>query len=357
MKKLLRFSIALVCCAVSFVAFAQTINVKSADGATDVIYTNPNELQKAIDNATAGSTITLSGGIFNTSNAKISIAKEIHLIGAGFLTDSAMQTSRTYIGSGSLTLKAGSDNSTLEGFELNSYIYVGENGSATLKGILINKVKVFNITCGYNPSLSGASIKIVSNLVISNCFVENIHCNYATQVHIYNNIFSYSYSSVGIRDISGASEISNNIFLSFNWGIYNVSNSTIKNNVFSITSKIYGSNNIAYNNLSINDWTTGSGDFTTNSNNISNVSLSSIFQKYDESNLSLDKLYLLDLRIKSGSAAAGKGTDGKDIGIYGGNGFRVKPSIPFIDLKEIGKQTNAQGQLPVTIRVKAQGNN
>jgi hypothetical protein len=357
MKKLLRFSIALVCCAVSFVAFAQTINVKSADGATDVIYTNPNELQKAIDNATAGSTITLSGGIFNTSNAAISIAKEIHLIGAGFLTDSAMQTSRTYIGSGSLTLKAGSDNSTLEGFEIKSNIQVAENGSATLKNILINKVKVSGINCGSSNTISGSAGKIVSNLILSNSILGYIYCGYATQVQIYNNVFTN-----GLENLNGSAEITNNIFLGCYsyFGCYSpsrsISNTVIKNNIFKHGSSLSGSNNIESNNITTeSSWS--SSIYSTSTNNISNAVLTDIFQKYNEQNLDLDKLYLNDFHIKAGSAAAGAGTDGKDIGIYGGNGFRVKPSIPFIDLKEIGKQTNAQGQLPVTIRVKAQGNN
>ena len=80
-------------------------------------------------------------------------------------------------------------------------------------------------------------------------------------------------------------------------------------------------------------------------------------QKYDLNNLSLDKIYLLDFHIKAGSAAKGAGTDGKDLGIYGGDGFRVKPPIPFIEFKEVAKQTNAQGLLPVNFKVKAQGNN
>lgn len=355
MKKQVSCFLALFFCAISFSAFTQTINVKSADGATDIIYTNPNDLQKAIDAATAGSTITLSGGVFNTANAAINISKEIHLIGAGFLTDSALQTSRTYVGSGQLTLKSGSDNSTLEGFEINSTIRVADNGSATLKNIFINKVKTPNINCGVSTTISGSGGKIVSNLIISNCVTALINCGYATQVQIYNNVFSYNYNNISY--LNGSAEINNNIFLGYSYIVYRIDNCTIKNNIFRYGAKIDGSNNTAYNNLSTNDWLTSSGTNTISSNNISNVTLSDIFQKYDENNISFDNIYLLDLRIKAGSAATGKGTDGKDIGIYGGSGFRVKPSIPFIDFKEVAKQTNAQGQLPVNIRVKAQGNN
>lgn len=355
MKKSLVFLIISFSTLYLSIVSAQTINVRSADGTTDVVYTNPNDLQTAITNASAGSTITLSGGVFNTTNAAINIAKEIHLIGAGFLADSTTQTSRTYIGNGQLNLKAGSDNSSLEGFEINSSINVSENISgATLKNILINKVKVSTIACGIYPNYTPSS-KLVSNLIISNSLTGSISCNYATQVRIYNNIV------VGrIESLNGNAEIYNNILISSDYAMVSISNTVIKNNIIRGNSS-YGLFSVRISNVESNNLTTitwpAATDGSVTSNNISNAVATDIFVRYDANNLTLDKLYLNDFHIKTGSVAKGAGTDGKDLGIYGGDGFRVKPSIPFIEFKEVAKQTNNQGQLPVNIRVKAQGNN
>lgn len=360
MKKQARLALAFLCYVLPFYCLAQTINVKSADGATDIVYTNPNDLQTAITNASAGSTITLSGGVFNTANAAINISKEIHIVGAGYVADSTTQTGRTLINGSVINLKSGSDNTTLEGFEFIYSIQIAEYPATKVKNILINKVKVNSVTCGCNGGTCSPSNSIVSNIIVSNSVLSTISLGYATQVRIYNNIIIGS-----IYQLNGTSEISNNIFFNSLGGLSDIYFTVIKNNIFNssvyVFNSFYGrylySDNIESNNfLSTNTWPSNSNG-STSINNIPNGVLTDIFQTYSSTNATFDKAYLLDLHIKTGSVAKGKGTDGKDLGIYGGDGYRTKPSIPFIELKEVAKQTNAQGQLPVNIRVKAQGNN
>ena len=111
--------------------------------------------------------------------------------------------------------------------------------------------------------------------------------------------------------------------------------------------------NRALNNASKGVWPAATNNYF--SGNKSNVVLTDIFLNYIEGS-NYANFPNLDLHIKSGSVAKNAGTDGKDIGIYGGSGFRGNPSLPYIEYKDIAKQTNPQGQLPVNIKVKAQGN-
>ncbi|MBL4585431.1 MAG: hypothetical protein JKX84_00010, partial [Flavobacteriales bacterium] len=58
-----------------------------------------------------------------------------------------------------------------------------------------------------------------------------------------------------------------------------------------------------------------------------------------------------------GSPGAGAGTDGTDVGIYGGSYPYKHGAVPFnphVQINQIDNQTNGQGELPVNIRVAAQ---
>ena len=164
--------------------------------------------------------------------------------------------------------------------------------------------------------------------------------------------------------INGYAVIQNNIFTGFTGSdfrpLVSVNNSTIKNNIFDCFAYIYNYNytnigNVEYNNLiTASIWYLDPNSVSVN--NIANVNLTDIFQNWF-GNANFNNFHQLDLHIKPGSVAKNAGTDGTDLGIYGGDGFRKKPSIPFIDYKEVARQTNSQGLLPVNIRVKAQGSN
>lgn len=81
--------------------------------------------------------------------------------------------------------------------------------------------------------------------------------------------------------------------------------------------------------------------------------LEALFEKYDASdpfNLSKN-----NYRLKKGVSGTNAGTDGKDIGLYGGSGFddSGRAPIPKIKIREIAPQTDEQDRLKVKIEVVA----
>ena len=64
---------------------------------------------------------------------------------------------------------------------------------------------------------------------------------------------------------------------------------------------------------------------------------------------------LSDYRLK-GSWGKGKATDGTDIGIYGGTGFKDEAlaPIPRIVSKKVDESTDGSGKLQIEVTVKAQ---
>ena len=81
--------------------------------------------------------------------------------------------------------------------------------------------------------------------------------------------------------------------------------------------------------------------------------LADLFVKYDSNN-PFD-LTQNDYRLKDGAPGKNAGLDGKDIGIYGGEGFDDAGGslIPRVVFKEIAPTTNADGKLSVKIKVTA----
>jgi hypothetical protein len=91
-----------------------------------------------------------------------------------------------------------------------------------------------------------------------------------------------------------------------------------------------------------------SGNLATSSTNPNDI-----FVNYPTGIDLYNDFHLFDFHIKPNTIAKNAGTDGKDLGIYGGDGFRAIPAIPWIEYKNVAKQTNNQGQLPINFRVKA----
>jgi hypothetical protein len=331
-------------------SFAQgLITVKRPNGATDLLYT---DLNAAINDCPSGSTLVLSGGTFNLSNVT-NINKEVHLIGSGHVPDSTLVTGRTVIG-GDILLVNGSDNSSFEGFQCGSIITCSSNScitAATVKNIRIEKVKFSSFASVCHSCNLGSYATNSSNFLITKCIFLDAAFYNAQNVEVTNSIILGK-----IFHLNGFANISNNIFLgnpSQTFGhLHSVKNSTVENNIFRGT-YVYSGNydgTYEFQNLLEGAWINILGY---SSGNISNTSLSSIFTNYSDANATLENVYLLDLHIQSGSAAKGQGRDSKDLGIYGGNSYLAKPSIPNIDSKNVAKQTNAQGELPVNFQVTA----
>ena len=197
--------------------------------------------------------------------------------------------------------------------------------------------------------------------------------NQVKQIIISENIISYSYTDIAnpyaIMGRNAQDCIINNNFCSGYNAIYSLNNSHICNNVFPtistlsvcivennffFNSSIYGTGDIGTcSNCSFNN-NAFTGNFTfpffsnNGSNNLMNQTTTNTFVVND---LSFPK----NLKIKEGSPCKNAGTDGTDIGIYGGSTpYRSIPLNPHIDKAIIGSQTDKDGKLNVNIQVSAQ---
>jgi hypothetical protein len=284
------------------------IMVCSPDGNTCAPFITLNEAYVA---ANSGDYIYLPGGGYALDSI---IKKEIHLIGAGFNTTSSAVTGITTIFN-NITITGGlGDHSSFEGFYLNGDIIVNEGSLkfidiqrinfGTYSGVVENSNFIQSIIRGY---INGGS----NNTYISSFIYAIQGVSYSLFVNCIINCHQYSvyYGCSSIRWVNNITV--KNCFIVGNVGD-NILNSIFLNN---------------------------SSDFSSFPSNVAH---------YDPT---------LDYHVIAGSSADNAGTDGTDIGIYGGSTPWKEgsvPSNPHIFFKEVDNTTNSNGNLPVHIKVSAE---
>lgn len=309
------------------------------NGSDPNFYTN---LDSAIVHANNGDTIYIPGGTF-TVNAIID--KSIHIIGIGHNPDSSQATRVTTLngGVGYISFTSNASNGAIIGIKLGSPMHF--NG---VNDYLIQYCNTSNVSF---ISAYSENFTFINNVIgwISvngrNCvFLNNIFPNGVAQETCSNSIFK------------------NNIFLSNDYCQYALNvplyslNSIVENNVF-LDSNSYCTwanlctNSIFNNNLFVEDWLIP--EVCYGSGNITNQTQSSIFVYQIGNYFSYDHDYHMQLNCSGKNA----GTDGTDIGIFGGP-FPWKegsiPPNPHIQYKTIAGSTDQNGNLNVNIKVSAQ---
>lgn len=295
----------------------------------------------AYDAAFTGDTIYLPGGAFTPPNE---INKGLVIFGVGHNPDSTMATNPTLI-SGNLQLKEDADNLYMEGVRISGNINTTDNLSVnqfTFRRCRVNGNVIFSGDYS-NPSLQGA-------------FIECIFIGYLDLENVTNSLVSNSICQGNIGHSEG-NQFRNLIVLYSNAEYYGrvfqyCNNNEIENCIILNNTNyfIYGTGNISHNNLFVvtnPDFGTG---FITNGNYFS-VDPSSIF--LDQSGIMFT--YLQDYHLQSPETYLG--TDGSQLGIYGGY-FPFKPGsvpiTPHISIKEVAPVTDPDGNLNVTVQVSAQ---
>lgn len=306
-------------------------------GGTPTFYTLLND---AVVNAQNGDTIYIPGGTYTLSEH---ITKRIHFVGAGHNPDSTNITKRTRIAS-TFYIETGADNGSLTGVEVASHVYF----YSSVNGYTISRCHVTGDVTNINAYTSQGII-IRENIIEGNCYL------YASNHVITNNIF---FARAG----ANYSAIQNNIFIKpVDASVLAADNSIIVNNIFngnySSTFCCQTSNSLFRNNVNCNI----NGSFSNGnqgSGNYDNVgALSTILVNPDFPSVVWN--YNGDLHLLPGSPYHNAGTDGTDIGIYGGIFPWKEGSVPFnpyIQYKQISGTTDSNGSLNISIRVKAQDN-
>ncbi|MBC8173934.1 MAG: hypothetical protein H7X71_08515 [Chitinophagales bacterium] len=321
----------------SFTLQAQTLIARHSDGAVNFY----DALDEAVAASVDGDTLYLPGRVF----AGTTIDKSLHIFGAGYNPDSTTATLRTQV-SGSLTLDADASNGSVQG------LYV--TGDITLGSLLTN----YSLTrCFVSGSfyLSGTneSVTIAQN-IFSSLNGGNSESNFIT-----NNVLY-----AGISDLSANNVIANNIFLNNSClPLVDISSSQISNNIFTTANLCGGfgdvSSNIFENNIyviAVDPCVSFYGGDNICNSNLSSIDETTLFETYDDGS-PIAFYFAQDLRNLAGSPAINGGSDGTDIGIYGGL-FPWKdgglPLNPHIQSKSIGSTTDESGGLEINIKVAAQ---
>jgi hypothetical protein len=266
-------------------------------------------LQIACDSASAGDTLYVMGTA--TSYGTIHVKKRLHLIGAGikpvgnYLYGYPTSVSTIYLDT--VNYISGSSGTIIEGLTV-ANIYVSFSG---LKDIIIKRNKITSEFRNYTTSYNYHGQNIVTNLlIVNNIVVEELFVKNCINVIIMNNIISRYVMGAGATTI-----ISNNLFVGYNSSSFaDCNSSTISNNIF-YYSFSQGSDYCTFsNNLGFGQTSNIVTGTNSGSNNIQ--ADPKFLYLYSTTNHSYNDQN--KYRLKSSSPGKNTGTDGTDIGIYGG---------------------------------------
>lgn len=313
------------------------------DGGSTVFY-GTTAFTTAYAAAVNGDTILLSSGTFTSPG---NILKSLKIIGAGHYPDTVSTTAifRTLV-SENLNFGNGTSNSLVEGMYFTNALVL--NNTSPINNFRIIRCRVdggilFNNTSAKDSVLIEACI---ANLNTNNTITNNLVIRNSIIPHLMRNITN-----------GNASLIENNVFLHYasdgysTRAISNINNALIKNNIFYNPISITATGCNFLNNLfSLADMSL-SQPSNTFIGNYWGVSQSAIFVNQTGTSFSYSHNYHLQ------SPSLWLGTDGTEIGIYGGNHpykESAVPSTPHIEIMQISPNTDASGNLPVFIKVMPQ---
>jgi len=315
-----------ICSVVSLSAQSvQTATLQKDDGVQ--VFYGADALVNSVNAAQDGNTIYLSAGDFN---AVYNLVKSIKIIGSGGFN--VNEAKNTTIQSLSITRNGTYDNYLeLEGFVIKGEVTINQSSMVKMSKIY------FKSNC--NLSYNGNNIEFFSSLLVATL-----------------NFYNYSYSNTGV---------SNCIITRLAGGVTSTSTVIISNSIIYELYYDYAPNSISLQNNIIvanqnnktpnsvnNNIFTGVNNFPSISNqsgNWENVNLSDLFVNQLENRW--DPSY--DYHLKN--PANYIGTDGTQVGIYGGLfPWNPVPSNPQILDSKVNPTTTNDGKLNFQIKAEAQ---
>lgn len=322
--------------------FSQECIVVQEGGNITVYYTNC--LDQAIDEASDGAVIYLSGGYYSMCNPVTEIDKKLHFIGAGYHPSSTIATGTTNIVS-TIKLVPGADGTSITGIRFNDL--TASSDEITIWRCYFIKVE----TTG--PCKDWVIDECIFNVINGTSANKFINLQLSRSI---NTVMTSGQTTHSVRYVNN-SDIFNNIFLSnSSYRFDYCNNNTISNNIFySHGSYFYYSSsyNTTYNNLLSSTYNSLSSNDNFDSNSLLNQTLTNHFVQYSNGdNFKFDANY----RIKEGSVAKEYGTDGTDLGIYGTSEPYKDGAItfnPYIEQAIIATKS-VDGGIKVKIQVEAQ---
>ena len=265
-------------------------------------------IQTAVDAASVGDSIYVIGS--PTTYGNVSITKKLTFIGSGYSVTGTPYNYNSILGAVSIdSVNGGSVVSGLKfkGLWITGGVASGTNTSFAKPNITFERCKI-----DYYLNVLGNGWVLNGNFLNASVTINN-----RSNIIIANNVI---YNYLGTSNVSSVL-ITNNIFIAPSYGgLVTVTNALITNNVFYQVSSIYSdvqnntfNKNIGYHSTIVLTLppanNTGSGNLSNTNPNF--VNLPSNASSYYENTY--------DYHFMGGSPAIAAGTDGKDLGIYGGS--------------------------------------
>lgn len=328
MKKLLFSVIAMM---VAVTSFAQNTLVASlSHGETVTYYYGATALQQAVTAAVSGDIINLSGGVFNA----VDITKGITIRGAGI--DSATPTDVN--GKIQIIIPDNDDQTfTAEGIRFLGETDMQRKASAPY---------CYFVRCQFKGLFrTYPDASAITNLAFLNCKFLNSFYAYGTSSVYLQNSYINQMQTTNSSSITATNCIINGVENSYT-GITVVWNSVFTNCIFYNCPRPLPSTNQASNCINVGsdidlfqslsqrtDCPTDTKAFT------------DVFKTFTGTYSDTETFELTDA-----AKTAYKGTDNREIGMHGGaQPYTSEPSYPLITTMTVGEQTDANGQLSVTI--------
>lgn len=329
MKRNVLFAVAFFA---TLVAGAQNIAAVSPSNVTTMYQT----LDEAVSEAENGSIIYLPGGGFQISD-ETKITNKLTIMGVSHRGDADNADGATMI-AGNLNFEGGSSGSAVIGVYVSGDINVGnetdEVTNLTVRFCNVNSIQVKNSQS--------------SGMIINQCYLRNNSNFGGCNATVENNILH------SIQNLNGG-VLNHNVVTSFiTWSewrytysssVNGVSNSTISNNFF-LDYYDHGLGTCVILNNCKGNSTLGEECEVLDDG----ITWEDVFK--DHKGVSINSNYKL-----IGKWGKGKATDGSDIGIYGGSGFKEEKSlapIPRIVSKKVDERTDGSGMLHIEVTVKAE---
>ncbi|MBI3234151.1 MAG: hypothetical protein HYZ42_08935 [Bacteroidetes bacterium] len=308
------------------------------------------ELDSAIIVAQKGDSVFIPSGNYYLGQT---INKSIHIFGVGMNNRSYNGVGITQITStlanSYIYIGRGADSGSIEGIATNGTVFFGrgtDTNTFDVNTFTFNRCYLYGgVYAGYyNASRTDKS----KNVMVKECIVLGMS-SYATNKNwfVANSIIESSCSF-------NFTTVSNCIFLYNGAGIY-FNDCMVRNNIF-YTNNISSTtkNNQFYNNVN----TGGSGYDIYNNYGQGNFNMTYWDSNFVSAPLgSRANFFTNNYQLRNSHPGKNNGTDGTDIGIYGGE-FPWKegslPVTPLIYDKFIQGSTDVNGNLPVKMKVKAQ---
>lgn len=314
---------------------AKVLTVSNRTGASAQYQTVP----AAIAAAATGDTIYIQGS--ETAYGNITIDKKLTIIGTGH---NPQKENALISMLGTITLgvqNSGASGSFLIGLKIGNI----STSSYYQKDITIKRCDVSDISA-YGITGGICTGWIIENNIISGLSLPGGKTNTYNFI-IRNNIIK------GILTSTNASVITNNIFLLFanEYSFSEVYYSIIQNNIFYGRTP-QGANNSTFNNNITFSSSNTALPYGTNNGNNNKVDVDPMFTTYPGGGFSYDH----DYHLQASSPGKNAGTDGTDIGIYGGMGFSEtgEPPIPVVRAFSIQNGVVApNGKLNIRITAEA----